>query len=152
MRAIAVTSALSLTVLLALPGCGSSASTAKTVLTNVDWQWTVLTVTTPASQTAVADPARYTISFEGDGRVQVKADCNSGSGTYHTNGPSMTIDVGVLTRAACPTGSLSDDYVRDLGAVTSYVLEDGRLALQLKDEGGEMRFLDASVAPTTTGS
>jgi heat shock protein HslJ len=144
---IAVASAvLTAAGLLVLPAC-SSPSRSTAVLTNVEWQWTLFTVTSPASQTEVPDPTRYTISFEEGGRIQIKADCNSGSGTYETDGAAMRINVTTITFAQCPEGSMSEDFMAELRAVDTYHLEDGRLALEPKDDAGEMRLLDGGAAP-----
>jgi heat shock protein HslJ len=136
---------LILMTLVTLPACSRNPKPAL-ILTGIDWQWTLFTVTSPASQTEIPDPTRYTISFERGG-VEVKADCNSGSGSYEATGTSMTINISTMTLAQCPAGSMSDDFVTDLHAVDSYHLEDGRLALELKDDAGEMRFLDGGAVP-----
>jgi para-nitrobenzyl esterase len=45
-----------------------------------------------------------------------------------------------LTRAACPPGSLSDRYVRELERATIYFLKDGALFLDLPADSGTLRF------------
>jgi len=137
--------------LAALASCGTSGTkAAPPPLTNVPWQWTVLTITTPATQTAVPNPADYTLAFKSGGQLQLKADCNTGSGTYKTNGSAMTITVGDMTKAPCPPGSLATMYLNGLAGVGAYEFVDGRLALEMKSGNAEMRFLDAqAVVPTT---
>ena len=57
----------------------------------------------------VPDPGSYTATFNTDGSINVKADCNNVNGTYTQTGSSLTISFGVTTLAACPSGSLDFD-------------------------------------------
>ncbi len=86
-------------------------------------------------------PERYTIRFERDGRIALRADCNRGNAAYSV-GPDGPIAPGTiaLTRAACPPGSLSDQFVREIGRVTSYLLKDSELFLELPAASGTLRF------------
>lgn len=91
-----------------------------------------------------ADGARYTLSFAADGRVAVRFDCNHGTGTWNSAGPSR-LEFGplMLTRALCPPGSLHDRIVTHWPYVRSYVLRDGRLYLSLFADGGIYEFKPA---------
>ena len=86
-------------------------------------------------------PAAYTLQFIADGKVNVAADCNSGSGSYVvTNNVDLTIRIDTLTRAVCPAGSLSDEYINELNDTGSYTIErNGELVLAL-NSGAGMRF------------
>lgn len=86
------------------------------------------------------DPSRYTIQFSEDGSVGIQADCNRAFGTYEEDGGSLRIQVGGVTRAACPPESLSDQFLEDLGYVRTYVIEDEELYLNLMADAGDMRF------------
>ncbi|MGD8737596.1 MAG: META domain-containing protein, partial [Anaerolineae bacterium] len=88
----------------------------------------------------VDNPEQYTLEFLPDGTVQIKADCNNASGRYSLSGSQLTIELGPMTRAICPPGSLSDEFVRDLGEVASYLIQDGKLALALKYDVGIMTY------------
>ena len=150
MRSIVVVIAL-IVPLAALASCGTSGTkAAPPPLTNVPWHWTVLTVTSPATQTAVPNPADYTVAFKSGGQLQLKADCNTGTGTYKTNGSAMTISVGQMTKDPCPPGSMANMYLTGLAGVAAYQFDDGRLALEMKSGNAEMRFLDAQAVPPTT--
>lgn len=150
MRSIVLVIAL-IVPLAALASCGtSSTKAAPPPLTNIPWQWTVLTVTSPAAQTAVPNPADYTLGFKSGGQLQVKADCNTGTGTYKTNGSAMTISVGPMTTTQCPPGSMAHMYLTGLEGVAAYQFDDGRLALEMRSGNAEMRFLDAQAVPATT--
>ena len=63
----------------------------------------------------------------------------------------MELKLGAMTRAMCRPGSLSDDFVKDLGFVRSYVFRDGKLHLSLMADAGIMTFTatyDAETAAT----
>jgi heat shock protein HslJ len=88
----------------------------------------------------VDDPNKYTLEFLPDGAVAVKADCNTGNGSYVVEGSQLTIEVQAMTRAMCPPDSLSDKYVSYLNEVVSYVFEGDTLALSLRYDTGIMTF------------
>ena len=93
------------------------------------------------------DGGKYTIEFLAGDKLAVRIDCNRGTGTWKTGGPSQ-IQFGplALTRAKCPPPSLHDQIVRQWVFITSYVLRDGHLFLALKADGGIYEF--APVAKT----
>ena len=92
------------------------------------------------SQIFVDNPDRYTLLLSPDGSANVVADCNNGSGSYQLDGSSLTVDIVAVTRAICSPNSLSDDYLRLLGDVVTYVENDDVLALNLKMDAGNMLF------------
>ncbi len=102
------------------------------------WKWSGFT--DPIQQYTVENPENYTLTFQADGTVNIKADCNNATGSYTVDGQSLTIEVGVMTRAMCPPDSLSDEYVKNLGEVAIYFFKDGNLFLDLKVDGGTMEF------------
>jgi para-nitrobenzyl esterase len=83
------------------------------------------------------DRSRYTIAFEGEGRLSARIDCNRGRGTWKSAGPRQ-LELGplALTRAKCPPGSLHDRIVKDWEYVRSYTIKDGHLFLALMADGG----------------
>ncbi|HYG86548.1 MAG TPA: META domain-containing protein [Azospirillum sp.] len=104
----------------------------------VTWEW--VSFTTPVEIVSVDAPERYTLQFVGD-RASLRADCNRGAGAY-TVDADRRIALGPLafTRAACPPGSLSDRFVKEVGRVTSYFLRDGDLYLELPVDSGTLQF------------
>jgi heat shock protein HslJ len=86
-----------------------------------------------------AAPERYTLAFQGGGRVNLRADCNRGSGAYEVNGNAMKLGAAALTRMGCPAGSQDAEFVAGLARVASYAIVDNELVLTLAD-GGTMRF------------
>ena len=88
----------------------------------------------------VNQPDRYTLEFICDGNVKIRADCNRARGTYTLNGSQLTIQIGPMTRVACPPDSIADRYLRDLGAAANYFIQDGQLYIDLRDDVGTMVF------------
>jgi heat shock protein HslJ len=106
-------------------------------LTSRPWHWQRTEI--DGRTIVAAAPDRYTLTFEGGGRVLVRADCNRGSGSYEVNGPSMRLGPAALTRVGCPPGTQDNDFVQPLVRVTGYQIADGELVLALGGSGS-MRF------------
>ena len=98
------------------------------------WQWQRTQLADGRSIVAAA-PDRYTLRFEGGGRVLVRADCNRGSGSYEVNGSSMKVGAVALTRMGCPPGTQDVEFAQSLARVASYAIDGGELALTLADGG-----------------
>ena len=117
----------------------ASEATPPPEMVDVTWEW--VSLTTPVEQVNADAPERYTLQFQRDGRVALRADCNRGHGTYSV-GADRQIALGpiALTRAACPPGSLGDRFAREVGRATSYFMRDGDLYLELPADSGTLRF------------
>ena len=104
------------------------------------WQLVKLQGSDDTTLTPV-DKTKYTIAFADDGRLNVRIDCNRGSGTWKSSGPNQ-LQFGqlALTRAMCPPGSLHDQIVKHWEFVRSYILKDGHLFLSLMADGGVYEF------------
>jgi len=113
-------------------------SAASNELVGPVWQWQ-RTLMSDGRSIAAAAPERYTLTFEGGGRVLLRADCNRGSGTYEINGSTMKFGPAALTRMGCPPGSQDGEFALSLSRVASFAVVDGELELQLAD-GATMRF------------
>ncbi len=105
------------------------------------WQWQ-RTQLGSAPVVVSAAPDRYTLSFQGGGRVNVRADCNRGSGSYDVNGAQIKFGAVALTRMACPPGSQAADFLLTIAQATAYAMDRGELVLTLSD-GASMRFKPA---------
>jgi heat shock protein HslJ len=90
---------------------------------------------------APGDRPKYTIAFAKDGQAALRLDCNRGTGTWKSSGPGR-LQFGPLgtTRALCPPGSHFDRLVQDLEHVAAFALKDGRLYLELSENGGTYEF------------
>lgn len=112
-------------------------------LTAVPVQW--LSFTDPTQQFDIANPENYTIAFNPDGTVNVKADCNNAAGTYTADDSgSLTIQLGPMTLAACPPNSRSDEFVQKLGFVRNFFMENGFVYLDMLADGGTLQLAPAS--------
>ncbi|NIV29805.1 MAG: META domain-containing protein, partial [Anaerolineae bacterium] len=94
-------------------------------VTSYPWLWT--SFTSPVEQFDVEAPENYVVTFNDDGTVNIKADCNNASGSYTVAGSNLTIEVGPMTKAACPPESRSDQFVKYLGFAARYFFEDAQL-------------------------
>jgi heat shock protein HslJ len=111
----------------------------------VNWQWVSVTDKTTGQTTTVPAPAQYTIVFTADGFVNGLADCNSFTGTY-SQASGMTIQITTMTRAACPEGSLDQQYIQLLENVAAGG-PDGTGNLALETAGGAQRMLFQNGGP-----
>lgn len=108
---------------------------------DIIWQWERF-ASNDDSQIIVSDPTKYMLLLKSDGDMYILADCNSGSGLYIKEDSSLTLNLGIITRAICGPDSLSDEYISYLGDVVTYVLEDEKLYLNLKMDAGNMVFIN----------
>ena len=103
------------------------------------WRWQ-RTQQADGKTLAALAPERYTLKFEGGGRVLVQADCNRGSGAYEVNGNAMKLGPVALTRMGCPPDSQDVEFTGQLQRVASYAIVNSELVLTLSG-GDAMRFL-----------
>ena len=122
-------------------------------LTATTWMWVRLT--DPTQQVQIEDPENYLLSFREDGSLVIKADCNQALADYSSDDSSLNIQVGPMTRAMCPEGSRSDQFVQLLNSSAIYFFQGGSLLIDLMADGGTLEFiptdLEAGQAPVTEG-
>jgi heat shock protein HslJ len=109
-------------------------------IVDVTWQW-VETAYADDTTLTVDDPTKYTMTLLPDGTVALQVDCNSGGGSYSLDGSLLSLDVAVMTRMACPEGTLSDVFVRELNAAATHVMDGEDLVINLFADAGNMRFV-----------
>ena len=128
------------------PAVAPTAAPAKgaTQLTNTLWKW--VRFIDPVEASDVPNPDKYTVVFRTDGKVEITADCNKVGGTYKAVGSRIQIQLGPSTMAACPPGSLSDQFIKNLGFATLYFMEDGYLYLEMFADSGVMKFANGGAA------
>jgi len=114
-------------------------------LTGTVWKWTA-TQMNDGSKTTPADPNQYLVQFLAGGQVAIQADCNRVAGTYTVNGNQLTIVPGPTTLAACPPGSLGEEFVKQLGNISSYLFKGENLILEIKLDSGSMIFAPSAPA------
>ncbi|HSG18107.1 MAG TPA: META domain-containing protein [Anaerolineae bacterium] len=114
-------------------------------LVGATWQW--LSTVTPVEETTVGDPSRYTIVFDAvvddQGQATIQADCNTVGATYTVEDNSIDITLGPSTLAACPEGSLDQQFLGELENAAIYFFEGDDLFMDMIADGGTMRFTSA---------
>lgn len=104
--------------------------------------------------TQVEDPSRFTLEFGRDGQVNLRLDCNRGSGDYKVtaagDGTTGSITFGPIaaTRALCPPPHLDERVARDLAYVRGYLLKEGKLYLSLMADGSIYEWAPVHTAGT----
>ncbi|HET7092891.1 MAG TPA: META domain-containing protein, partial [Thermomicrobiales bacterium] len=137
---------------LLLSGAGGSLRL-RPALAGVRWEWQAF----EGGDGAIVRPGhpdQYAVEFLPDGKLAIQADCNRGVGTYAVDGPTVDLQIGGVTRALCPEGSLMDRFLGDLDAVNSHVFRAGHLFLALPVDSGILEFAPAPVpsAEATPGA
>jgi heat shock protein HslJ len=121
-------STLILVLGLALPGC-SDTPTGPSDLVGVAWR--LVAIEPPSGPaTVVPNPERYTLEFLDEGRVALRADCNSCSGPYTFAGDTLTMPTLACTRAFCGTQSLDTAFTRGLEGPLSVSRDQSLLILR----------------------
>lgn len=90
---------------------------------------------------APADPDRYIVTFNANGALAARGDCNNASGGFRIGSQNrLTIDLTGGTTENCGAGSLYETFFDNLEEAASYSIDgDGRLVISLQG-GGTMRF------------
>jgi heat shock protein HslJ len=118
--------------------CNASAATDDNLL-GIVWKWQQ-TLYNNDQRAVPNDPSGYTIVFQPDGTLAIRADCNRAGGNYTLENSSLNITVTHSTRAMCPPDSLEQTFLKDLDAATIYFMRKGQLYIDLKYDTGTMRF------------
>jgi heat shock protein HslJ len=87
---------------------------------------------------SIPNPDNYTLQFETEGSVSVRADCNVCNGSYEMEGNSLSIGPLACTRAFCGPLSFFDQYTAALSTVSSFARRGDEL--ELTYSGGTMKF------------
>jgi heat shock protein HslJ len=128
---------------LLLSGAGGSLKL-RPALAGVRWEWQAF----EGGDGAIArpdHPDQYAVEFLPDDKRAIQADCNRAVGVYTVDGPTIDLQIGGVTRALCPEGSLMDRFLRDLDDANSHVFRDGHLFLALPYDSGVLEFSPAPV-------
>ena len=120
----------------------TAAPAAAGALTAQPWQW--VSFTNPVEKFDVEKPESYLLTFNKDGTVSIKADCNKAGGTYATTADgALAIKVGPTTMAACPPPSRGEQFVKLLSSAARYFFRDGKLYIDLMADGGTFMLAPA---------
>ena len=127
------------------PQSETPAASGTALLFDTTWQWAGLlemeaTSDPSAPGQRAPEPGAYTVTFHPDGGLQIRADCNVGTGAYTLEDQSLSIVPGAMTEAYCGEDSLDGKYLELLGQATAFKIEDGWLVLSLGDGADRMIF------------
>ena len=106
---------------------------------NTVWKWQQ-TLENNDTKAVPADPNLYTLELLPEGRVSIRADCNQGGGVYTLNGSKLAIQITHTTMAACPPGSLEQQFIRYLNGAAGIFIKDHALYIDLQYDTGTMKF------------
>jgi heat shock protein HslJ len=116
-------------------GCDES-PVAPTPVQGITWKLELIERTGSPTIT-IANPEAFTLVFEADGRLNVRADCNSCNGRYTLSGGALTTTPMACTRAFCGT-ALDTAYAAALGEVQRVEVNGAQLFL--RGSGLTLRF------------
>jgi heat shock protein HslJ len=108
-------------------------------LTGVLWEWQPFQGGGD-SRIEFESAEKYTLTFLPGGKLAVQAGCHRATGIYSTDGATIELLLGHATGVTCPRESKADQFIRDLGEVTSHVFRDGNLYLALWADAGILAF------------
>ena len=137
----AVFALLVVLVALIVAACDETASSPATGPTNLvtTSPWKLQWIDRPGIGVVRAqDPERFTLDFDGQGRVSVQADCNRCNGGYSIGVNQVTVGALACTRALCLTAPFDTDYVSVLGGESAVVASGA--TLELASSRGTLRF------------
>jgi heat shock protein HslJ/uncharacterized protein YraI len=120
-------------------------------LVGATWQWVGLRETMPASQSVIPDPENYTLTFNEDGTLSIKADCNVALGSYELAGEQLTITLGPTTLAECGAESSYNQFLSLLEQAAGVGMGYGNLVITLANDAGEMIFQRATTSTLAAG-
>lgn len=87
----------------------------------------------------IEDPSRYTVQFQPDGNLAIRADCNQATGTYTIEDGILEITPGMTTLVLCPPDSQADPFQDLLHSAERFEFDDdGHLTLISPE--GNLRF------------
>lgn len=110
-------------------------------LINTTWHW--LGTQTPAEKINAAQPENYTLDFLSDGKVNVRADCNTGSGSYKALAGNLTFSGIVTTLMGCSPGSQDRKFLDGLNSARTFRIQGETMLVDLSAESGTMQFARA---------
>lgn len=99
-----------------------------TPIRNVTWKLESIERTGMAT-ILVPNPEQFTVRFEENGNVAVRADCNSCSGRYTLEGSSLTIGNVACTLIACPAPGLDTTFSSALANVRTATASGNQLTI-----------------------
>ncbi len=127
-----------LPLLVVLAACGDDAPTAPSPASIQNITWKLETIERAGVPTiSISNPDAYTVAFQSDGRLDVRADCNTCNGRYSLSGSTVATSGLACTRAFCGT-TIDTVFTSALAEARTYSREGSRLIVQ--GQGLTLRF------------
>lgn len=127
-RTRSICTAITLALTGALVGACDESLTSPSALVGHSYQLLAIDRSGLPSTPAPGD-RRFTIEFQDGGRLAVRADCNSCSGTFELSGSTVTIRPLACTRAFCGNDSLDTPFLQALSDAKSVRLNGTDLSI-----------------------
>ena len=115
-------------------------------LEGTKWNW--LGTQTGTEKVVASMPIKYSLDFRTANTVYVRADCNTGSGSYKVEGDNISFGPMAMTMMACPPGSQDLQFKQGLGVANTYKVVLDHMIF-IGNDGSTMLF---ARAPSTSGS
>jgi len=109
-----------------------------TQLKNTVWRWRSSESAT--GKMTIEKPENYQLEFMADGKIGVKADCNTGGGSYTTEDNNISFARIFTTKIFCGEKSLDSRFLRGLESARNFRVEGNNLFIGGKGENGTMQF------------
>ena len=107
-------------------------------LKNTVWRWQSSESAT--GKTTVNKPENYQLEFMANGKIGVKADCNTGGGSYTTEDNNISFVRIFTTKMFCGEKSLDSRFIQGLESARSFRVEGNNLLIGGEGENGTMKF------------
>ena len=104
------------------------------------WNWQSLQDGNRETLVTIPNPDSYRLMLQPDGSFNFRADCNVGSGAYTLDGTSIRLMPGPVTMAACPEGSMADQYLALLAQMDTVAGDGDTMNLTASSDGTAMQF------------
>jgi len=117
-------------------------------LAGTEWHLQEIQMGDGSVSTPDAD-ADYILMLSADEEMSGQADCNTINSTYTVEGSQLTFDLIASTKALCPPGSLSDEFVQALSDTNTYALDEDTLILDFGANGGTLVFVSSAATEST---
>jgi heat shock protein HslJ len=108
--------------------CDDDNPTGPSSIMEVTWKLQTIELAGSAAIT-VPNPDEYTLRLEDDGRANVRADCNTCSGSYTLNGSALSFSNMACTLIACAPPSLDTNYAQALQNVRTATVDGSQLVV-----------------------
>jgi len=103
--------------------------------------WQLVRIEYPSGKVVTIEkPQKYTVQFVGNGRMQIQADCNGGSGVVDVQGEKLAIGALVTTKMACGPGSQDQVFLSALHNAAAYIMDGEEFIISQAFDGGELVF------------